>query len=354
MNGPTAKKGLTMEIDIASNSLEILGRQGRILRVDFAAPLDELSIRKHRKALRAVHRNTTRQDRDLRLILLELDQVLSPFFAADDHTHPIRVLNGLTLTAIVARKAPSELGNFGLDVYGRALRDLQNAGEFRQPIAGYHGLEALFADKVAGVIEVMAQDRRRRGLLEQVDEVFYALSTGRKLESRTDEVSRLDELVSKIEHIASVFSTPEFLTDLLPPQEVPSTLAQKANRAKRSRGTAGSYVDFYDRVRTVPDLTAFTIQGIASAPGILEADDASTIDYQQVAVDASAYRRSLRLGGPNIAAASAEFHVRIFRAIGLTCADVAALSAEDLKALVQKATDLHALACEPEAKAKAA
>jgi hypothetical protein len=344
-----------MNIEIASDSLEIQGRQGRILKVDFAAPLDELSIRRHRKALRALHRSNTRQERDLQLILLEVDQVLSPFFVADDHTHPIRVLNGLTLTAIIARKAPSELGCFGLDVYGRVLRDLQNAGEFRQPIAGYPGLEALFADKVAGVIEAMAQDRQRRGKLDQVDEVFYALSTGRKLESRkqSSAVSRLGELERNVERIGSVFSTPEFVTDFSAGQEVaptqPLTEAQKANRKHRSRSSAGSFVDFHDKVRSVPTLSAATIQGIALAPGVLEDVDASTLDYQQLAVKSSAYRRSLHLGGPNIAPESAEFHVRIFRAIGLTPADVAALSAESLQALVQKAIDMHALGSEPEA-----
>ena len=378
-----------MNIEIASNSLEILGRQGRILKVDFAAPLDDLSIRRHRRALRAVHRSRTRHERDLQLVLLRMDQVLSPYFVADDHTHPVRVLNGLTLTAIVARKAPTELGGLGLDVYGRVLRDLQGAGAFRQSIAGYPGLEALFADKVAGLIEVIAKDRHRRGTLDRVDEVFYALSTGRKLESRKqssavslsvvsaaktgsgssqaariqsvhtfDKVARLRELEGKIEQIAAVFSAPEFVTDFSPRQEQaptqPLTGAQKAKRKERACGAAGSYVDYHDRVRTVPTLSAVTIHGIASAPGVLETDDASAIDYNQLAIDASAYRRSLHLGGPNIVAESAEFHVRIFRAIALTRADVASLSADSLKALVQKAIDMHALAFEPDAKAKAA
>jgi hypothetical protein len=344
-----------MDIEIASNSLEILGRQGRILKLDFAAPLDPLSIRRHRKALRAVHRGTTRHERDLQHILLELDQVLSPYFVADDHTHPIRVLNGLTLTALVARKAPSVLGGFGLDVYGRVLRDLQNGGEFRQPIAGYPGLEALFADKVSGVIDAMAQEWRRRGKLDKVDEVFYVLSTGRKLESSKlpSPLSRFDILERNVELIGSVFSTPEFVTDFSPGQEVAPTQslieAQKANRKNRSRTSAGSFVDFHDKVRSVPTLSAATIQGIALAPGVLEEADASTLDYQQLAVKSSAYRRSLHLGGPNIAPESAEFHVRIFRAIGLTPADVAAFSAESLQALVQKAIELHALGSEPEA-----
>jgi hypothetical protein len=356
------------------------------LKLDFAAPLDELSIRRHRKALRAVHRSNTRYERDLQLILLEIDPVLSPYFVADDHTHPIRVLNGLTLTAIVARKAPSELGNLGLDVYARVLRDLQTGGAFRQPIAGYPGLEALFADKVAGVIEVIARNRHRRGTLEKVDEVFYALSTGRKLESRkhssavslsvvsaattgagtsqavriqigpqSEALSRLSALERNIEHIGSVFSTPAFVTDFAPRQETapqkPLMEAQNANRKKHVRSPAGLYIDFTNQVKAVPILTAATIKGIASAPGVLENGNARGLDYLQVAIDASAYRRSMHLGGPNIVAESAEFHVRIFRAIGLTSADVAVLSADCLKALVQKAIDMHALACEPDAKA---
>ncbi|MDR3613708.1 MAG: hypothetical protein P4L53_09075 [Candidatus Obscuribacterales bacterium] len=298
------------------------------MKVDFAAPLDELSIRRHRRALRSVHRGTSGHERDLQHILLEIDQVLSPYFVADDHIHPVRVLNGLTLTAIVARKGPSELGGFGQDVYARVLRDLQNGGELRQPIAGYPGLEALFADKVAGVIEAMAQDRWKRGKLDQVDEVFYALSTGRKLnahkQSSLDSSLRLGELELKLEQTGALFSL---------------------------RGGVGSYVDFNDRVRSVPNLSAVTIQGIASAPAAVEAADASTIDYGQVAKDASAYRRSLHLGGRTISAASAEFHIRIFRAVGLTSADVATLPAESLKALVQKAIDIHARSCEPEATA---
>jgi hypothetical protein len=348
------EKGLKMDIEIASNSLEILGRQGRILKLDFAAPLDPLSIRRHRKALRAVHRGTTRHERDLQNILLELDQVLSPYFVADDHTHPVRVLNGLTLTALVARKAPLELGCFGLDVYGRALRDLQNAGEFRQPIAGYPGLEALFADKVAAVIDTMAHDRRRRGKLEKVDEVFYTLSTGRKLESNKQSLlSRLAVLERNVELIGSVFSAPEFVTAFSLGQEEastqPLTEAQKANRKHRTRSSAGSFVDFHDKVRSVPTLSAATIQGIALGDGVLGDTDASTLDYKQLAVSSSSYRRSLHLGGPNIAPESAEFHVRIFRAIGLTRDDVAAVSAESLQALVQKAIELHALGSEPEA-----
>jgi hypothetical protein len=375
-----------MNIEIASNCLEILGRQGRILKLDFAAPLDELSIRRHRKALRAVHRSYTRHERDLQLILLEIDQVLSPYFVADDHTHPIRVLNGLTLTAIVARKAPKELGGLGLDVYARVLRELQTGNAFRQPIAGYPGLEALFADKVAGVIEVVARDRLRRGTLDKVDEVFYALSTGRKLESRkqssavslssvsaattgagssqaaciqvsptSEDGGRIGLLERNIEHIGSVFFTPAFVTDFAPRQEVATaqsvTAGQKANRKKHARASAGSYVDFTNKVKDVPTLSAATIKGIASAPGVLGQEDAASLDYLRVAASASAYRRSMHLGGPNIFPESAELHVRIFRAIGLTSGDVATLSADSLKELVEKAIAMHAVAREPGAKA---
>lgn len=322
-----------MNIDIASNCLVISGRQGLILKVDFAAPLDELSIRRHRKELRAVHRNAARQERDLDMIMMGLDQVLSSFFIADDHTHPVRVLNGLTLTAIVARKAPPELGGLGLDVYGRVLRELVSQGAFRQPLEGYPALEALFADKVVDVIETVAADRQKRGVLEKVDEVFYTMSTGRLLSadrvnsslSLVQSASRLEVLEQNVEKLGNIFSG--------------------------SKGTAGSYVDFNDRARSVPNLSAVTIQGIASAPAVLEAANAAAIDYDQVARAAAAHRRNLRLGGRSITAESAEFHVRIFRAIGLTAADLGELSAESLKALVQKAIDLHALSCEPEAQA---
>ena len=306
-----------MNIEIASTSLEIFGHKGRVLKVAFDAPLDEPSVRRHRKELRAVQKSSAGHERDLQFVLLELDQVLSPFFVTDKHTHPVRVLNGLTLTSIVARKAPCHLGGLGLDVYNRVLRELQQENAFRQPIEGYSGLEALFADKVVDVIETVAQDRKKRGTLEQVDQVFYTLSTGRKLDvtvcisdASTSAAHRLLQLERKITEIEPVFVKWE-----------------------------GS----------VPNLSGVTIKGIALALGDNDATTNGAVDFTVLAKEATAYRRKLGLGGRDVGASSAEFHVRIFRAIGLTSADAAELSAETFKALVQTAIDLHAF--EPVAKA---
>ena len=309
-----------MDIEIASTSLVIFGRhKGRVLQVSFDEPMDDLSVRRHRKEVRAIQKSSAGHERDLQFVLLELDQVLSPFFVTDNHTHPVRVLNGLTLTAIVARKAPLHLGGLGLDVYNRVLRELQSENAFRQPISGYPGLEALFADKVVDVIETVAQDRKRRGTLEQVDEVFYTLSTGRKLDLTRG--------------ISQASATNAGATRLL-------QLERKVREIEKV---------FVEWDGSVPNLSGVTIKGIALALGEHGATTSGAADYEQLAKDASAYRRKLGLGGRDVGATSAEFHVRIFRAIGLTAVDAAELSAETFKALVQTAVDLHAF--EPEARA---
>ena len=135
------------------------------------------------RPLRAPGRST-KHERDLQLDTLSTEDILKPFFATDTHVLPVRVLSGLTIAMIIARKAPHELGDFGFDVYARVLRDLHNSGRLRTPIADYAGLEELFADKVAAVIHPMAHDWKRRQKLDDIGETFYVITTGPRARKR--------------------------------------------------------------------------------------------------------------------------------------------------------------------------
>jgi hypothetical protein len=381
-----------LKIELTADGLLVRSRRIAVLNLKFPETLDDLSLRRHKKLLNGSNHAVSRHSTNLHYILNPkwfMEQNVARYFIGESSTTTtIRPLFGLIIGLIMARRAPEALGDFAIALYKRAQDELAEAGSFPSPMTGsFSTLETLFAEKIAAILPAFEEDWQRKNKLDYADHEFIkltkrikggaspAVSTTREpvqIELPFNATLRLAQLKSSVRSNGSVIQRPTFVSSNAPRDgavKARRTGVTKGSGGPDSREYAGSYVDYTGQVRSIPTLHAETIMGIAHslsrAPNsnpdlfsqeplsVLDANlDPESIDYLHVAQQGSSRRRQeAHVGGPNIIAESAEFHVRLFRAIGLTVADAKAFSADELKQLVRFAVGLHAVDTEKSAAA---
>jgi hypothetical protein len=372
-----------LKIELTADGLLIRSRRIAVLNLKFPDPLDDLTLRRDKKLLIGSKHAVSRHSTNLQYILNPkwfMEQNVARYFIGETSTTTIRPLFGVIIGLIMARRAPEGLGEFAIALYKRAQEELAEAGSFPSPMTGsLSTLETLFANQIASILPAFEEDWRQKYELDYADNEFINLTKRLKgiaspavptmrepvqIELPFNATLRLAQLKSSVRSNGSVIQRPTFVSSNAPRDgafRVKRTGEKKGSGGPDSREYAGSYVDYTGQVRSIPTLHAETIMGIArslsrgpdskpdlfsQAPlSVLDANlDPESIDYLHVAQQGSNRRRQdARVGGPNIVAESAEFHVRLFRAIGLTVADAQAFSADELKQLVRFAVGLHAI-----------
>jgi hypothetical protein len=336
----------------------------------------------------------SRRQNNLQFILQPtafVQKQVAEYFASETTDTPARPLLGIVIGLIMARRAPEGLGEFASDLYIQAQEELTNEEAFPSPMSGdFTTLEQIYAEKIAAILPAFeAAWREKNYHLGDADLAFINLTKRQPLDSSSvvhlvksaanspspadsaeapfNSVERLAQLKLNVRVRGGVIQHPTFIsrdasfngTAL----QVRRTGVRKGS-GENQRQYLGSYRDCTGQWRSVPSLHPETILGIArslcqgpdsdpdlftpAASSVLDPNlDPSRIDYKFVAQQGSDRRRKdARVGGPNIGPRSAEFHVRLFRDIGLTASDAERLSGSDLKQLVLLAINLHAVADE--------
>ncbi len=307
-----------------------------------------------------------------------ITETLEPFFCQDDHSTGLRVLNGTTILRVMNNRPPIELGDFAPVLYERAAKRLRNQQSFTESLNGWPELEALYADAIARELPTFWVNWQTSRTFSELDAAFIHTmtrnwraiakpnipspdaagthcqlqqsphNTGIQLGLPLEEGELLDRLGARVRRINGFCSEPLTHARSAPREESTTPakpMTEKARKAARKRADeVGYFVDFTGRLRPIPILNAFTVEGIAKVDGVLDASRRYTKDdYLDVARAASDHRCKSGVGGRVIVAENAEFYVRLFRAINLTLEELDQLSREDLSKLTVMAARLHRL-----------
>ena len=306
-----------------------------------------------------------------------ITDTLEPLFCQDDHSNGLRVLNGTTILRVMNNRPPIELGDFAPVLYERAAKRLRTEQSFTDSLNGWPELEALYADAIARELPTFwANWKTSSRTFSELDAAFIRIMTrnwtaiakpvisspqaasthfqvfkptsGVQLGLALEEGELLDRLQARVRRINDVCSEPLTHARRAPREESTTPakpMTEKARKAARKRADEiGYFVDFTGRLRPIPILNPLTVEGIAKVDGVLDAGQRYTKDdYLKVARAATDHRCKSGVGGPVIVPESAEFYVRLFRAIRLTQEELEQLSAEDLSKLTVMAARLHRL-----------
>jgi hypothetical protein len=313
-----------------------------------------------------------------------ITDTLEPLFCQDDHSTGLRVLNGTTILRVMNNRPPVELGDFAPVLYERATKRLRAEQSFSNSLTGWPELEALYASAIARELPSFYVNWKASRSISELDAAFIRIMTrnwtsvakpvvsvvptsvevgaarthfqllqpphtvGIQLGLPLEEGELLDRLQARVRRINDVCSEPLTHASRAPREESATAskpMTEKARKAARKRADeVGYFVDFTGRLRPIPILNPLTVQGIAQVDGVLDASRRYTKDdYLKVARAATDHRCKSGVGGHVIVPESAEFYVRLFRAIRLTQEELDQLSREDLSRLTVMAARLHRL-----------
>ena len=368
-----------MKIELTSLGLLVTGRRNTVLNLRFPEAIEDLTLRRLRKQLNIFSKPMFHHSSNLQFILspdVFMEQKVAGYFISTGNTE-IRPMCAVVIALILARREPEGLGDFAIELYTKARNELAETGAITSPMTGtLASLETLFAERLAAILPNFQAEWEAP--LSNLDRFFLAMS--RRLQSNASEphregtapvqietafnpVERFAQLKLSVRSNGSIIQHPTFLHGSAP-RDVSSDKASAPKQrtgkgVQNAREYPGTYVDYTGKRREIPRLHGETIKGVLlslsqtpdhtdlfrQATSVLDPVlDPETIDYLFVAQQGSNRRRQeARIGGPNIVAESAEFHVRLARAIGLTLADAHAFSPAELKKLVRYGIGLHAV-----------
>jgi hypothetical protein len=312
-----------------------------------------------------------------------ISDTLEPLFCQDVQSTGLRVLNGTTILRVMNNRPPAELGDFAPVLYERAAKRLRSEQSFSDSLHGWPELEALYADVIARELPTFWLNWKTSRSFSELDAAFIRITTrnwtaiaqpvipardtpvkgasgthfqflrpphtvGVQLGLPLEEGELFDRLQARVRRINDVCSEPLTHARRAPREESTTPakpMTEKAKKAARTRADEiGYFVDFTGRLRPIPILNPLTVEGIAQVDGVLDASRRYTKDdYLKVARAATDHRCKSGVGGPVIVPESAEFYVRLFRAIRLAQEELDQLSSEDLSKLTLMAARLHRL-----------
>lgn len=314
-----------------------------------------------------------------------LSDILELFFRPDGENETgLRVLNGATILRVMNNRPPAEIGEFAPVLYRRAEKRLRSAQKLSSPVNGYAELEALFGDAITRQLTAYWESWKTTRTFSELDNAFirvmtrnwtaiaeptarvHAASAGShvagthfqiyhpspsasvQLGLPLEEGELVDRLKARVRLINDVCSEPLTRARRAPREESTAQakpMTAKARKAARKRADeVGYFVDFTGQLRAIPILNAATVEGIARAEGVLDPSVRFTKDdYLTVARAATDHRCKSGVGGRVIVPESAEFYVRLFRAIRLTQEELEQLTREDLSKVTAMAARLHRL-----------
>jgi hypothetical protein len=372
-----------MKVSVLPEGAVILtGRVERKTRTLLHLVLPPVSLRDARR-LEKLCNSGTRSSTDQLHLSWGIFDTLQPFFCSDNQsTTGLRILNGATILRVMNNRPPAEIGDFAPVLYQRAEKRLRSEQKLSRPLNGYAELESLFAAAIARELPSYWENWKTSRSFSELDGAFIRIMTrdwtaiaqpvtqsdttavetelarthfqflrpphSIQLGLPLEEGELIDRLQARVRRINDVCSEPLTHARRAPREESTTPakpLSEKARKAARKRADEiGYFVDFTGRLRPIPILNPATVEGIAQVDGVLDASRRYTKDdYLKVARAATDHRCKSGVGGPVIVPESAEFYVRLFRAIHLTQEELDQVSREELSKLTVLAARLHRL-----------
>lgn len=263
------------------------------------------------------------------------------FIDAMGRTRPITALIGSSMASIIAGLPFGDISAFSAALYREAYETLATEGRLGQNVSDYE-LRAMLLETVRQILPGFRQrwrqavDTQAADLIGTVEKVrprqlLLPLQGGESMSvpDCSDSPNVLGRPLVQVEAGAASESS----TTTARPSRQPRTNATARKRTVAGEAGPGTYLDYCNVRRSVPVLNPHTIHGVLSQDGVLDSGRTFTADdFLRIASTASQHRRNKGYGGGNIAPQTAEFIVRVFRALAVTSELVASSGSARLSA----------------------